>query len=143
MREARKALGFAERYFEVAGSTFKALSAKSLSTAEMMGFVSSFLPMPMLGMADQASREGVEQERERITNARTAIFRLYEEGRGTDIPGVRGTAWGAYNAATEWIDRVRTSKKDGEMRANGAEAAVLGIGQDFRNLAMKSALALL
>ena len=29
---------------------------------------------------------------------------LFTNGRGQDIPGVRGTAWAAYNAATEFVD---------------------------------------
>jgi hypothetical protein len=31
-----------------------------------------------------------------------AILRLVEEGQGANIPGVRGTVWGAYNAVTEY-----------------------------------------
>lgn len=36
-----------------------------------------------------------------------SVAELMENGRGSDIKGVRGTAWGAYNAITEFIDHKR------------------------------------
>lgn len=36
-----------------------------------------------------------------------SVAELMETGRGSDIRGVRGTAWGAYNAITEFIDHKR------------------------------------
>lgn len=36
-----------------------------------------------------------------------SVADLMENGRGSDIKGVRGTAWGAYNAITEFIDHKR------------------------------------
>lgn len=32
------------------------------------------------------------------------VVRLSHTGKGTDLPGVQGTAWGAYNAITEFLD---------------------------------------
>lgn len=32
------------------------------------------------------------------------LAELIEDGAGTDVPGVRGTGWGLYNAVTEWVD---------------------------------------
>ena len=37
------------------------------------------------------------------------IVRLFEEGRGSAIDGVRGTAWGAYNAVNEYLGYERGS----------------------------------
>lgn len=31
-------------------------------------------------------------------------------GKGTELPGVRGTAWGALNAMTEWANHIRTTR---------------------------------
>jgi phage/plasmid-like protein (TIGR03299 family) len=39
-------------------------------------------------------------------------FRLFEEGRGAELPGVRGTLWGAYNAVTEYLGYVRGTNQD-------------------------------
>ena len=41
-----------------------------------------------------------------------SCFRLFEEGRGADLPGVRGTLWGAYNAVTEYLAYERGKGRD-------------------------------
>ncbi len=47
-----------------------------------------------------------------ITRRRVeAVEHLYDTGLGTDLPGVRGSLWGAYNAVTEWVDHTRTSQR--------------------------------
>lgn len=143
LAEARQALGMARRYFDVAGERYRALAAKDLSAMELDRFLVTFLPAPELAVADTATRPAAEAQRERTLGARERIRALFETGAGTEIPGVRGTAWGAYNAATEWIDRVRTAKKDGTLRAGAAEAAVLGVGQELRDRAVSAALALI
>jgi len=140
LREAAKALGVANRYFEVAGEAYRALAAKDLTSTEFMHFLTEFLPVSIPASAEFSQAQA--EDRDRVVLARSRISELYEGGLGTDLPGVRGTAWGAYNAATEWIDRVRTARQDGTLRSNAAEAAVLGVGQDLRNRAMASALAL-
>jgi phage/plasmid-like protein (TIGR03299 family) len=41
-----------------------------------------------------------------------SCFRLFEEGRGAELPGVRGTLWGAYNAVTEYLAYERGKSQD-------------------------------
>src|SRR5262245_31470634 len=41
-----------------------------------------------------------------------SCFRLFEEGRGADLPGARGTLWGAYNAVTEYLGYERGRGQD-------------------------------
>jgi hypothetical protein len=41
-----------------------------------------------------------------------SCFRLFEEGKGTGLPGVRGTLWGAYNAVTEYLGYERGNSQD-------------------------------
>jgi phage/plasmid-like protein (TIGR03299 family) len=142
LAEAAKALGMATRYFEIAGQAYRALAAAELTAGTFETFLDGFLPVP-LPSVDAPSSEAAVAERDRIILARDRVRVLYESGSGTEIPGVRGTAWGAFNAATEWIDRVRTAKKDGDLRQNASEAAVLGVGQDLRDRAMASALAVI
>jgi phage/plasmid-like protein (TIGR03299 family) len=42
---------------------------------------------------------------------------MFEKGRGNDLPGVRGTAWAAYNAVTEYMTWERGSSADNRMDA--------------------------
>lgn len=41
-----------------------------------------------------------------------SVLRLAEEGRGVDLPGVRGTMWGAFNAVTEYLTHERGKSDD-------------------------------
>src|SRR5262249_25041768 len=41
-----------------------------------------------------------------------SCFRLFEEGKGAELPGVRGTLWGAYNAVTEYLAYERRKGQD-------------------------------
>jgi len=56
---------------------------------------------PLEGVAPMLATPTEEQEEEgrRIFDR---ILHLFEHGRGNDLPGVRGTAWAAYNAVTEY-----------------------------------------
>ena len=38
------------------------------------------------------------------------VLRLVDSGMGSDIPGVKGTAYGVYQAFTEWVDHYKTVK---------------------------------
>ncbi len=41
-----------------------------------------------------------------------SVLRLAEEGRGTELQGVRGTMWGAFNAVTEYLTHERGKSDD-------------------------------
>jgi hypothetical protein len=38
------------------------------------------------------------------------LFRLFDEGIGQDIPGIRHSAWAALHAVTEYVDHRRTTR---------------------------------
>jgi len=48
-----------------------------------------------------------KKETARLKNMVEEVMELVETGKGSDIQGVRGTTWGAYNAITEYIDHKR------------------------------------
>ena len=59
---------------------------------------------------------------------------LMHTGRGSDIAGVRGTVWGAYNAVTEYVDHVK------EYRGGAAkklEASQFGTGRNLKTKALR------
>jgi hypothetical protein len=67
------------------------------------------------------------------TNRINAVLELVETGAGTDIPGVKGSMWGLYNALTEWADHSKTIKNRGRA-VNEAkfENAFFGNGAKFK-----------
>lgn len=52
--------------------------------------------------------------------------RLVESGRGTDVPGVKGTLWAAYNAVTEYTAYERGNGREARLDSNwfGGSAVV-------------------
>jgi phage/plasmid-like protein (TIGR03299 family) len=44
-----------------------------------------------------------------------SCLRLFEEGRGSDLPGVRGTLWGAYNSVSEFLGFERGNSRDSRL----------------------------
>lgn len=71
-----------------------------------------------------------------LTRREAAIINLFENGSGTDIPGVSGTVWAAYNAVTEWVDHFR-GYTGAEKRL---DAAWFGEGATLKRRAFAQAL---
>ncbi len=133
VEEARRVLQISLQYFEVLGYKLRALTAKQITEQVQAEYFNRVLPITV-------NTEG--EESSRMKNIHTALGSLADHGVGTDIPGVRGTLWGAYNAVTEWVDHVRVCKKGGELREGWAEAALFGSGAHVKQRALDEALAL-
>ena len=73
----------------------------------------------LLGVTRAAVRQGEDYDPETI-RAYKKISELWEgAGMGADLPGVRGTYWGAVNAVTEYIDHHKPARSD-DARLNNA-----------------------
>jgi len=44
----------------------------------------------------------------RAKNIIEEVTKMFEHGKGNDLPGVKGTAWGAFNAVAEYVDYTRS-----------------------------------
>ena len=53
----------------------------------------------------------------RTVNTIADIVKRFDNGIGSNIPGVRGTFWGAYNAVTEWLSYERGHNTDTRMHS--------------------------
>ena len=67
---------------------------------------------------------------------REKVLRLMDEGLGADLPGVRGTKWGLFNAYTEYLDHERKVRKGRDRW----ERTVFGNGVGERQKALDSLL---
>jgi phage/plasmid-like protein (TIGR03299 family) len=65
------------------------------------------------------------------------VSRLFERGKGQDLPGARGTAWGAFNAVVEYVDYVRSTRND-----KRSESLLFGSGAQLKQAAWDNALSL-
>jgi len=85
------------------------------------------------------SEADVPANASRIQNKINAVQDHYENGRGAKLKGVRGTLWGAYNAAIEWADYdfpVRGTNGD------RTQSILFGAANDFRQKAFDTAMEL-
>ena len=97
MGEAQRVLGLAVEKAEQYGEVMSSLARKQLTTAGWHDFLDELVGELVVPEKGEPTRGYT-----RLLNRREKLTELFETGIGTDIPGVRGTAWGAYNAITEF-----------------------------------------
>lgn len=101
--EAKRLLGISEKYFDSFGEEAQAFAGRDLLRQEAARYFEELIPSP---------KEG-DPTRAQVT--RETLLRLFEAGKGNDLPSVRGTLWAALNAVTEFVDHERpTRAKEGE-----------------------------
>tara|TARA_R110000744_G_scaffold97318_3_gene188071 strand:+ start:2496 stop:3518 length:1023 start_codon:yes stop_codon:yes gene_type:complete len=97
MGEAQRVLGLAVEKAEQYGEVLNSLARKQVNTAGWNDFLDELIGELIIPDEGDPTRGYT-----RLLNRREKLTELFESGVGTDIPGVRGTAWGAYNAITEF-----------------------------------------
>jgi len=77
---------------------YKELANKPISSMQFRNVVGELVPIPERKIGAKTCRKGT------AINKRGDIISLFEgRGKGSDMTGVRGTAWGGFNAITEYI----------------------------------------
>lgn len=95
-----------EEATELTAARFRRLAARRASADGVTEFMNEWLPLPK--RPERASRpvtlESYVERLEEVTARREKVMRLFVEGRGNDLPGVRGSYWALLNAVTEALD---------------------------------------
>ena len=134
--EAQRTLGLISANLEATVEIYRAFAERQLRSAEIEAYLRSVVP---------DNRKAARHTR--TENIRTDIMTLIESGRGTEIPGVRGTLWGAYNAVTEYVDHHRgiplEDVFDAETLDTRLDSMVFGNGAVVKERALSAAKALL
>jgi len=86
-----------------------------------------------LGWNEKKAEESKLEE----PRAMNTLRRLFQNGRGQELPTGNGTLFGAFNAFTEWVEHERGQDE------NRYEASNFGAGAQVRNVAFKNALSLI
>lgn len=134
IRQAREVLGIAARYFDDLSGQFDLLARHHPSYAQVSAYFKAVYPDPEDGSPTRAQ------------NVRNELFRLFESGKGQDIPEIKLTSWAALNAVTEYVDHFRPTraKSDFDRAANRLESSWFGTGSHLKqhafNLALEMAL---
>jgi phage/plasmid-like protein (TIGR03299 family) len=107
--EGIKLLGLVNSQMDKLEEKFRVTASIAMSTESLMTFFDTVFPQALISderlatMSAQALARHEAEEEKRIKRI-ARLGELFETGRGADMPGVRGTAWAAYNAVTEWVD---------------------------------------
>ena len=96
--EARAKLGIIAARFDKFDDELHAMLAKELTVTEASGYFRG-----LAGRMFPAARIGRRRTREKVFGQ---MLDNFDNERNT-LPGVKHTAWGAYNAVSEWADHQR------------------------------------
>lgn len=111
------------------GEVFTKFTAVTIDDAWIDEYLDGLFGMEI----DIASKAGLTRRQKNVGSFRN----LLSMGRGTGIPGVKGTVWGAYNAAVEFADYEITNRAD-----DMVQSALFGTANTFRQKAFDLALSL-
>lgn len=95
VRQAQDVLGLAKRYFDDLEGQIDLMARHYPSYSQVAAYFKNLVPDPEEG------------NKARAQNVRSELFRLYENGKGQDIPEIRGTTWAVLNSVTEYVDHLR------------------------------------
>ena len=132
--EAREALSLNDAYYQTMMAGLERLVQTPMSTDDMKTYSLSFL---------NANPETAEDKLHAYTvENMDRLCDLFETGMGQDIPGVRGTAYAALNATTEFLDNFKRVTVEGGIRQDDLQAqdkrlynSWFGRGQSHRDTA--------
>jgi phage/plasmid-like protein (TIGR03299 family) len=99
----QQTIDVAHRQFAASVEQYQRLAQTGCNDETLRKFVNLVFRADAPGLDDEFAAEA-EETRSRIF---PKVLRLFEEGMGTKIPGVRGTLWGAVNATSEYVQYER------------------------------------
>ncbi len=127
--EAQEILGFAKKFYDDLGERINRLAWHYPTKGQLETYFTMLYP------------DGEASKNRRAENVRNELFRLFEHGRGQDIPKVKLTTWAAFNAVTEYVDHHRSTRgrTEQERASRRLESAWFGSGSRLKAEAWKLA----
>lgn len=105
LQEAQRVLAASSDVFVDWQAKAELLARKQLNDAVLQQVWLSLMPDPKPKKDDKGNEIPVSNSRAK--GVRAELTRLFDEGKGNELRGVKGTAWAALNAVTEFIDHGR------------------------------------
>lgn len=124
LENIREVINVANLAFEATAEQFRLLARKSINQADLRRYVQKVFKV-----------EDETKASPRMLNVMQEVCRLAEEGRGNDLPSVRGTYWAAYNGVSEWLSHER-----GNNQQNRLNSLWFGDAAAMNRLALATAL---
>jgi phage/plasmid-like protein (TIGR03299 family) len=128
VHQAAEVMGFATVFFKELQQAFQAMATTKLAEADARAYLERCLQIDA----------GDPNLSTRSKNILEDAARRLHAGKGTGLPGVRGTVWAAYNGLTELVDH--RSYRSPDVRLDNAWFG--GAGQAIKQRAFDEAVAL-
>jgi len=128
VKEARKTLGLAIEYYDVLAEAFNALARFDIKESWLDEYINVTMPAP----------EDKEPST-RLLNIRGGMKDCFSSASNS-LPGIRGTAWAAYNSVTEYVDHYRRVPKLKKDKTRRLESIWIGSGARIKERALAVAL---
>lgn len=130
MRQATHLLGIVTKTYDELAGHYRAMTRVSMDNEKLANYVVTVFPAPK-NLTDQSAQR-------RVTVDRTEATRLFTEGRGNNLPHVRGTLWAAYNAVTEYAD----FRSANTTQSHRLDSVWFGAAASLKHRALQTALEL-
>jgi phage/plasmid-like protein (TIGR03299 family) len=143
--DAREALGLVTQYFERMGDVLNLMKARAMTAEERKSYVYALFPMRVTaGESLNGFEETLNAEiGPRMKGYVEKMFELLESGKGTDLPGVKGTLYGAFNAACEFADHWKPVKGNNDPLNRKLDSIWFGSAARFKQAAFDYAVGML
>jgi len=130
VQEARNILGIADRFYSSLTEHMNRLANVYPNRQQLSDYFESLYP----------DVEG--KPNTRAKNIRSELHRLFEHGRGQNIPQTKLTMWSAFNAVTEYVDHYRSTRGGNELEraSRRLDSAWFGSGAQVKANAWELAL---
>ncbi len=130
VRQAQTVLGLANHFYDDIQIKVDLLANHYPTAAQLKNFFTTLYPDLPGG------------RNKRAENIRSELSRLFEEGRGQDIPGICHSSWAALHAVTEWVDHHRPTRARNAVERDGMrlQSQWFGSGAQLKSTAWDLAL---
>lgn len=123
--EAQRILGLSIQLYDDFDRQVKASAKVKLSGEQVSAYFKALYP------DTRTNDDGTTDATTQVKNARGKLAEIFEGGRDGGIKAIRGTAWKAYNAVTEFVDHHTSSRSqkgdDGESLSDPRSARLASV----------------
>lgn len=128
VEQARKTLSIAVNYYKELSEAFNALARYEIKEGWLDQYLAFVMPVTDNGEAST-----------RMLNIRAGMRDCFDSVSNS-LPGIKGTAWAAYNSVTEYVDHHREIPKLDRDRTRYLENIWMGSGAQIKERALHIAL---
>ena len=104
--KVRETMNIVNQTFEATAEQYRFLTTKIINEEQLREYVKIVFKQDM-----------IEKSSTRSINQLDQVYWLFENGQGNRLPGVKHTAWAAYNAVTDFLSHQAGNSEDGRMNS--------------------------